>query len=55
MDADSFGLPRQQQIEPGALMPDARLVAAASVALTVTLVAIFSLRPLAPRVGLVDS
>ena len=35
-------------------MPDARLVAAASVALTVTLVAIFSLRPLAPRVGLVD-
>jgi undecaprenyl-phosphate alpha-N-acetylglucosaminyl 1-phosphatetransferase/UDP-N-acetylglucosamine 2-epimerase len=35
-------------------MPDARLVAAGSVALTVTLVAIFSLRPLAPRVGLVD-
>lgn len=35
-------------------MPDARLVAACSVALTVTLVAIFSLRPLAPRLGLVD-
>lgn len=35
-------------------MPDARLVAAGSVALTVTLVAIFSLRPLAPRLGLVD-
>jgi UDP-N-acetylglucosamine 2-epimerase (hydrolysing) len=35
-------------------MPDARLVAAASVALTVTLVAIFTLRPLAPRLGLVD-
>lgn len=35
-------------------MPDATLVAAGSVALTVTLVAIFSLRPLAPRLGLVD-
>lgn len=35
-------------------MLDARLVAAGSVALTVTLVAIFSLRPLALRVGLVD-
>ncbi|HEV8694731.1 MAG TPA: UDP-N-acetylglucosamine 2-epimerase, partial [Lysobacter sp.] len=35
-------------------MPDAKLVAAASVALTVTLIAIFSLRPLAPRLGLVD-
>lgn len=35
-------------------MPDARLVAAGSLALTVTLVAIFSLRPLAPRFGLVD-
>lgn len=35
-------------------MLDAKLVAAGSVALTVTLIAIFSLRPLAPRVGLVD-
>lgn len=35
-------------------MLDANLVAAASVALSVTLVAIFSLRPLAPRLGLVD-
>src|SRR5262245_10152839 len=35
-------------------MLDAKLVAAGSVALTVTLIAIFSLRPLAPRLGLVD-
>src|SRR5262245_23164998 len=35
-------------------MPDAKLVAAGSVALTVTLIAIFSLRPLASRVGLID-
>ena len=35
-------------------MPDPKFVAASAVALTVTLVAIFSLRPLAPRLGLVD-
>jgi len=35
-------------------MLDAKFVAASAVALTVTLVAIFSLRPLAPRLGLVD-
>lgn len=35
-------------------MPDPKFVAATAVALTVTLVAIFSLRPLAPRLGLVD-
>lgn len=35
-------------------MLDAKLVAAGSVALAVTLVAIFSLRPLAPRLGLID-
>jgi undecaprenyl-phosphate alpha-N-acetylglucosaminyl 1-phosphatetransferase/UDP-N-acetylglucosamine 2-epimerase len=35
-------------------MLDAKLVAAGSVALTVTLIAIFSLRPLAPRLGLID-
>jgi undecaprenyl-phosphate alpha-N-acetylglucosaminyl 1-phosphatetransferase/UDP-N-acetylglucosamine 2-epimerase len=52
MDADSYNGFTYK--EPGAFMPDARLVAAASVALTVTLVAIFTLRPLAPRLGLVD-
>lgn len=35
-------------------MLDPRFVAASAVALTVTLVAIFSLRPLAPRLGLID-